>query len=150
MGEFQIIEQPVKIGKGGFLGNYIHIRPNVVIGDFSEIRDSCFLAVGCIIGKNTQSMQYSNICCDAVIGDYCFIGMGVIFTNDSQISYPLKQGEKWEKKPPVVENYVRIGSGAILLPGIVLREGSRIGAGSVVTKSTEPGFTYIGNPAKKT
>jgi maltose O-acetyltransferase len=48
----------------------------------------------------------------------------------------------------VVEEDVRIGAGAVILPGIVLGRGCMIGAGSVVTKSVMPGTTVMGNPAR--
>jgi galactoside O-acetyltransferase len=34
------------------------------------------------------------------------------------------------------------------MPGITIREGSVIGAGSLVTKDTEPWMIYVGSPAK--
>ncbi len=50
--------------------------------------------------------------------------------------------------PLTIERHVWIGARAILLPGATIREGSVIGAGSVVTKSTEPFAMVAGNPAK--
>jgi acetyltransferase-like isoleucine patch superfamily enzyme len=37
----------------------------------------------------------------------------------------------------------------VIMPGIVLRKGSVIGALSVVTKSTEEYGVYVGAPARK-
>jgi len=34
------------------------------------------------------------------------------------------------------------------MPGITLAEGSVVGAGSVLTKDTEPWTVYVGSPAK--
>jgi hypothetical protein len=41
-----------------------------------------------------------------------------------------------------------MGFGQLVTPGVTLRKGSVIMAGSVVTKSTEPNKTYSGIPAK--
>lgn len=50
--------------------------------------------------------------------------------------------------PVVIEDNVWIGCRAIILPGVVLGEGSVVAAGAVVTKSVPP-FTVVGgNPAK--
>lgn len=149
MGRHCIVDSPIKLGNHVFIANYVHIRPHVEIGDYSEIRDHCFLAEGCKIGINTRIMQYSNIGAGTIIGDNCFVGVRVTTTNDHEITYPKSESGWWKKDPPVIENNVRIGSGAIILPGVILATNSRIGAGSVVTKSTEPGFTYVGNPAKR-
>jgi acetyltransferase-like isoleucine patch superfamily enzyme len=37
----------------------------------------------------------------------------------------------------------------IVLDGVNIGDGSVIGAGAVVTKSTEPYGVYVGNPARK-
>jgi maltose O-acetyltransferase len=52
-------------------------------------------------------------------------------------------------EPIVIEDDVWIGAGAVIMPGIVLRKGSVIGALSVVTKSTEEYGVYVGAPARK-
>lgn len=147
-GKYCIIDEPISIGKDVFIANYVHIRPNVEIGDKSEIRDYCFLAEGCKIGKNTRIMQKSNIGSDTVIGDNCFIGVGVITTNDREITYPKPANGYWKKEPPIIEDNVRIGSGALILPGVTIKEGTRIGAGAIVANDTESGKTYICDKAK--
>ena len=48
-----------------------------------------------------------------------------------------------------VEKFCWIGSAAILLPGVIVREGTVIGAGAVVTKSTTPYSVWVGNPARE-
>ena len=51
-------------------------------------------------------------------------------------------------QPVYIEDFVGIGASVTILPGVRLSIGSVIGAGSVVTKDTEPWTIYIGNPAK--
>lgn len=41
-----------------------------------------------------------------------------------------------------------VGAGALILPGVMVAERCIVGAGAVVTRSTEPGSTVIGNPAR--
>jgi len=48
----------------------------------------------------------------------------------------------------VIKDFAWVGAGAIVLPDIVLAEGSVLGAGAVLTKNTEPWTVYVGNPAK--
>lgn len=47
-----------------------------------------------------------------------------------------------------IEDDVFIGAKAIILPGLKVDTGTVIGAGSVLTKDTEPYEIYAGNPAK--
>jgi acetyltransferase-like isoleucine patch superfamily enzyme len=48
----------------------------------------------------------------------------------------------------VIEDDVWIGSGATILPGIVIGRGAVIGAGSVVTRSVQPYAVVVGNPGR--
>ena len=47
-----------------------------------------------------------------------------------------------------MEDFVNIGANVTILPGVTLREGSVIGACSLVTEDTEPWTIYVGIPAK--
>ena len=46
------------------------------------------------------------------------------------------------------EDDVRIGIGAIILKGVTIGRGARIGAGSVVARDVAPGVEVFGNPAR--
>lgn len=50
--------------------------------------------------------------------------------------------------PVKIENYVWIGTGAIILQGVTIGEGSVIAAGAVVTKDIPPYEVWGGVPAK--
>lgn len=52
------------------------------------------------------------------------------------------------KRHPTIANNVVIGSGAQVLGPILVGEGARIGANSVVTKEVAPGATMVGIPAR--
>jgi len=54
----------------------------------------------------------------------------------------LKQGRV------IVEKHVAVGSGAVILPGVILREGTSVGALSVIRRSTKKWTVYLGNPAR--
>ncbi len=47
-----------------------------------------------------------------------------------------------------IGNDTWIGAGAIVLDGVHLADGTIIGAGAVVTKSTQSNGIYVGNPAR--
>jgi len=49
----------------------------------------------------------------------------------------------------VIEYGCWIGASTLILPGVVIRRGCVIAAGSVVTKSTEPNGLYAGVPARR-
>jgi acetyltransferase-like isoleucine patch superfamily enzyme len=51
-------------------------------------------------------------------------------------------------RPVVIEDDVWIGIGAIVLKGVCIGKGARIGAGAVVTTNVPPGATVVGSPAR--
>jgi serine O-acetyltransferase len=52
------------------------------------------------------------------------------------------------KRHPTIESNCVLGSGAKILGNIVVAEGSRVGANSVVVKSVPPASTVVGVPAR--
>ena len=116
------------------------IGDNSFVGPFSEIQK------GVVIGANTRIQSHSFICELVTIGDNCFIGHGVMFTNDLfSKGGPSSSSTEW--KATQIGNNVSIGSNSTILPVTICNQ-VVIGAGSVVTKDiTKPGI-YLGNPAR--
>ena len=113
---------------------------NVFIGPFVEITK------GVKIGDNTRISSHSFICELVNIGKNCFIGHGVMFTND-KFSTGKRGGGRKNWLPTNISDNVLIGSNSTILP-VKIKSGSVIGAGSVVTKDINVKGIYAGNPAK--
>jgi acetyltransferase-like isoleucine patch superfamily enzyme len=58
------------------------------------------------------------------------------------------QRPAYTSRPVVIEDDVWIGIGAIILKGVTIGQGARIGAGSVVTTDVSPNSEVCGNPAR--
>lgn len=130
-----IIVQPVnlygcRIGDNSFIGPFVEIQKSVVIGN------------------NCKIQSHSFICELVTIGDFCFIGHGVMFINDLFSAGGPAQGNKSLWKETHIGDNVSIGSNATILP-INICSNVVIGAGAVVTKDIEEPGVYAGNPAKK-
>lgn len=130
-----VVVEPVnvygcRIGDGVFIGPFVEIQKDVVIGDRSRIQSHAFV-------------------CELVeIGDDCFISHGVKFVNDLFSTGGPARGDRSLWKSTRVGNRVSIGTNATVLP-VTICDDVVIGAGAVVTRDiTEPGV-YAGNPAKK-
>jgi len=59
-----------------------------------------------------------------------------------------RQYRKITRAPVDIGRHVIVGTHSVVLPGVVMGEGSSIGACSLVTRSTEPWTIYLGTPAK--
>jgi len=118
-----------KIGDYVFIGPFVEIQKNVVIG------------------KRTKIQSHSFVCELVTIGNDCFVGHGVMFINDVFLENSPANGRKHLWKATNIGSNVSIGSNATILP-VDICNNVVIGAGSVVTKDIiEPGV-YAGNPAK--
>lgn len=113
---------------------------NVFVGPFVEITK------GVIIGDNTKISSHSFVCELVTIGKNCFIGHGVMFTNDKFKNGKLG-GNKKNWFHTNIGNNVLIGSNSTILP-VSIASDCVIGAGSVVTKDIKKKGIYVGNPAK--
>jgi acetyltransferase-like isoleucine patch superfamily enzyme len=87
------------------------------------------------------------------IEDECFIGHGVMFTNDVYPSAVNRDGSlqteaDWHVIRTKVKKRASIGSNATIIAGVTIGEGALIGAGAVVTKDV-PDFAIVaGVPAR--
>ena len=96
-------------------------------------------------GEDSRVQSHTFICEGVHIGRRVFVGHGVIFINDR---FPVVSNPNWKLEQTYVEDEVAIGSGAIIMCGVRLGKGCRIGAGAVVTKDVSPGESVIGMPAR--
>ena len=82
-----------QIGDGSFIGPFVEIQSKA------------------IIGKNCRIQSHSFICSLVEIGDSCFIGHGVTFTNDVfKSGTPSSDPNDW--LPTTIGQNVSIGSGS--------------------------------------
>lgn len=117
------------------------IGDDVFVGPFVEIQK------GVKIGAKTRIQSHSFICELVTVGRDCFIGHGVMFTNDVFANGGPARGDKSQWRATTIGNRVSIGSNATVLP-VSVCDDVVIGAGAVVTKNiTRPGV-YLGVPAR--
>jgi len=123
------------------------------IGDETKIGAFVEIQKNASIGARCKISSHSFICEGVEIEDECFIGHGVMFTNDV---YPravnpdgsLQAEADWEVVKTKVKERASIGSNATIIAGVTIGEGALVGAGAVVTKDV-PDFTIVaGVPAR--
>jgi acetyltransferase-like isoleucine patch superfamily enzyme len=115
------------------------------------------------IGDNFYIGKYSQIECDAEIGDNVMFANHVALIgrydhNYLQIGVPTRLASQirerdynWKglNEKVIIEDDVWIGFGTIVLSGVKIGQGSIIAAGSIVSKDIEPYSIYAGGPARK-
>lgn len=115
-----------------------------------------------VIGDNFYIGRYSQIECDACIGDDVILGNYVALVGRydhhyQQIGIPIRRASQirntdynWKglDSKVAIGNDVWVGYGAIILSGVSVGDYSIVAAGAVVTKDVAPFSIVGGNPAR--
>lgn len=112
------------------VGNYVHIAPHVTI----------------IGGKDSQ----------LILEDFSFIAAGTRVVCGSEDYRDGLVGPVIPKKyrnlkltTIIFEKFSGVGVNCSIMPGVTLKEGSVLGANSLLTKDTESWGIYVGSPARR-
>ncbi|MCT7636398.1 acyltransferase [Aliarcobacter butzleri] len=153
---FKHIGKNVKVSDKASIYNCDQIE----IGDNSRIDDFCIISGKIKIGRNVH------------IAPFCLVAggeKGIFFEDFSGLAYQVQvftqsddysgrtltnptipdEYKKEIKKEVIIGKHSIVGAGSIIMPGVVLAEGTSVGALSLVRKKTEEWSIYLGNPAKK-
>lgn len=123
------------------------------IGDETKVGAFVEIQKNAVVGARCKISSHTFICEGVEIEDECFIGHGVMFTNDV---YPravntdgaLQSESDWQVVKTKVKTRASIGSNVTIIAGVTIGEGALIGAGAVVTKDV-PDFAIVaGVPAR--
>jgi acetyltransferase-like isoleucine patch superfamily enzyme len=152
MNPYHCISPDVTLGDGVKLAQFINLY-GCQIGDGTKVGSFVEIQKNASVGRNCKISSHTFICEGVTIEDNVFIGHGVVFTNDT---YPratrtdgtLQTESDWEVERTLIKRGASIGSGATILPNIVIGENAIVGAGSVVTRSVPANSIVVGTPAR--
>lgn len=158
------INQFRKVGEDVFVGKYVDIsRPHLVdVGSHVAIDSFFFCTTELLIGDYVHVAPHVSVIGGGFgtylkLGDFSFVAAGSRIICGSEdytagglmgATIPQEYRAPIKLSPVTFEPFAGCGTGCIIMPGVTLAMGSMIGAGSVVTKSTEPFAVYLGSPAK--
>ncbi len=128
--EGSILEDHVDMGPFGHLRPGAHLAEGVHLGNFGEVKSS-------YLGPGVKMGHFSYIG-DATIGPNVNIGAGTITCNFDGV----------HKNHTEIGADVFIGSDTMLVAPVEIGEGSKTGAGSVVTHDVPPHTLVVGVPAR--
>jgi acetyltransferase-like isoleucine patch superfamily enzyme len=151
-GQFCCISDDVVLGRDVAIYNFVNLY-GCEIGDGTKIGSFVEIQKGARIGRNCKVSSHSFICEGVYVEDEVFIGHGVNFINDKYPRATTAEGElqtdaDWTLQTTIVRRGASIGTGAVILGGIVIAERAIIGAGAVVTRDVPARAIVAGNPAR--
>src|SRR5690349_365704 len=116
-----------QIGSGTKVWAFAHVMKGARIGENCNVCDHAFIESGAIVGNGVTVKNQVMIWDGVEVEDGCFLGPGVIFTNDKyprsprlsdvpEIARRYSKAENWLGRIRVCRG-ASIGAGAIILPG---------------------------------
>lgn len=134
----------IEIGDHSYIDDFVKIEGTVIIGKRVHVGEFCMLQGGGTI----------------TIGDYAGISPGCLVFSSSEtpgdgkyMSGPrvLESMRAVVRKPVCIEKNAFVGIHSSILPGCTMKEGSILGANSLLLQDTTiPGWEiWAGSPAKK-
>lgn len=154
-------ENPIlEIGNNSIIRSYTLIYADCVIGDKLETGSWVMVRQGCKIGYNNYIGNHSEFWGPLEVGDHNrFIALTHIGDTTKVGNYTWwfpYAGAATDLHPPcgrciqgpVIEDYVILGSIAVILPRLTVGESAIVGACSLVTQDVPPETIVMGNPAK--
>lgn len=137
----------------------IYSPEKISIGNNVRIDDFCILSGDIKIGNHVHIAAFGAYygAAGIQIDDFSTTSSRVTIYSQSDdysgesMSNPMipDKYKKVEYGKVIIEKHCIIGSGTVILPGVILKEGSAVGALSLIKKSTEEWTIYAGAPAKK-
>lgn len=155
---YNLIAYHLPKGKNDYTGFFERIRAKLVRGYIDECGKNINIQRHAQIARRVKIGNYSGIGANSLIQGNVSIGNHVmmgpetyIYTQNhafSRTDIPMDQQGFLPEKPVTIEDDVWIGARVTILPGVIIKRGSVIGAGSVVTKDVPEFSVAAGNPAR--
>ncbi len=146
--ETAIIEENCAIGEDCFIGHYVVMRPGTIIGDRTMIGHLSVFEGDCVVGNDCLIHAQCHITKGAVIENQVFIAPGFVGCNDNDMLHQRRHIKEFKPNGYRIGRAVRIGAGALVLPGVQIGENAVIGVGAVVTKNVAPYAVVFGSPSR--
>jgi acetyltransferase-like isoleucine patch superfamily enzyme len=131
-----VLGEDVVLSKNVEVWNYTRIGDESFIGESSKIGSFCDIGCNVYVGHHCLVQCHVTISNGCDIGDHVFIGPNVSLLNDKYIrDVPVIE-------PVVLENYVKIGGGTVILPRVTVGHHSFVGAGARIVKDI-PAYSIV-------
>lgn len=143
---FAMIYRSAWIGSDCLIGNHATVREDATIGNRCIIGQYACVSYEAELADEVRVQNGTLIADGWKIGRGTFVGVNVSTMSDRRrdvVEYEFKGST-----PTIIGERCLIGSGSVILPGLVIGDDVVIGAGALVTKDVPSGATVLGQSAR--
>jgi UDP-2-acetamido-3-amino-2,3-dideoxy-glucuronate N-acetyltransferase len=146
VGSNTVVVSGARLARGAYLADLVLIREGTVICEEAMIGRASSLAHGIVVGARTRIQNSTIVGAGTVFEDDVLVGPNVTFISDATM------GRRDLEVPTggiMVRRASRIGTGAILFPGVEIGRESVVGAGAMVRADVPERTVVAGAPARR-
>ncbi len=141
-----VVYEGVTVGDGSLIGDHASILEGAVIGRDAVVGRSVTMHPDVRIGDRTRVLDHTHVATSSVIGSDCILSLHVSMASDRRFGVDGFSSE--HVQGPQIGDRVRVGPGAVLLPGVRIADDVVVAAGAVVTADVAVGTHVRGVPAR--
>ena len=143
-----VIDNRARIGAGVFVWHFCHVMADAELGDGCSLGQNVFVGRGVQIGAATKIQNNVSVYTGVEIGERCFIGPSVVFTNVKTPRAEVRRRHLYETTR--IKDGATLGANATIVCGVTIGQYAMIGAGAVVTHDVLDHQLVVGVPARPT
>jgi acetyltransferase-like isoleucine patch superfamily enzyme len=134
-----------RIGKAAVIGDQACVRERSAVGAESVIGRGAMVEHDVTIGERVKLLDHAYLTAQSVVEDDVFIGPATLTANDDAMG---RHEPGIRLVGVTLRRACRIGTGALLLPGVEIGEEAVVAAGAVVRHDVPPRTVAMGVPAR--
>jgi len=130
------------------IGSHVRIDDFCILSGYITIGNYIHISAGTMLFGGDAGIQCENY---STISSRCAIYAVTDDYSGAAMANPMvpEQLRSVKESPVILQKHSLVGSGCTILPGVVLAEGTAVGAMSLVNRSTEAWGIYFGVPAQR-
>lgn len=145
VGTSSVVYRGARLGEDVFVADLASIREDVEIGAATIVGRGVYVENRVRVGHHVKLEANCYITAESDVGDFCFVAPYVVTTNDNFLGRTKERFK--HRKGCTLKAGARVGAGAVLLPGVTVREDGLVAAGAVVTRDVPAERIVAGVPA---
>jgi UDP-2-acetamido-3-amino-2,3-dideoxy-glucuronate N-acetyltransferase len=145
IGSYSVVVAGARIEPGAYIGDLVTVREGCVIGERAMIGRGVAMQHGIVVGARTRIQNYTLLGPGTVIGEDVLVSPNVTFVGDSTM------GRSDLEVPTggiLVRRAARIGTSAIIFPGVEIGAEAVVGAAAMVRSDVPERTVVAGTPAR--